>query len=325
MVASLFLWLLHLVHASLVFLTTKFRKRRYLPPQSLTAYRSKLPKHLAIILVSHDAVNPKHTEELYMECLVRVVKWCKALGIEQLTAYDAEGKLSVGMLLLLLTSNDPQGRLTHHDDLPTDESESEVEYPLTPPLSEASESRSHSPDFGDFPVQLNVTTVCSFKKGASHHRSREVAVRRRRAHHKHSHNPLTLHIISRSASKAAIASAARFLLDEEVCRRQNSQDLDHKEGGLPSPDFMILHDVHPQDPPPPLELHGFPPWQMALTEIHRTIVHVAPNNPMASLITEEAFCRALDDLFWLYNVALTTMPGTRTFIDASPDWVQHVL
>lgn len=302
MVASLFLWLLHLVYASLVFLTTKFRKRRYLPPQSLTAYRSKLPKHLAIILVSHDAANPKHTEELFMECLVRVVKWCKASGIEQLTAYDAEGTL-------LGCSDIIKERLTHYDDLPTDESESELEYPLTPPLSEASESRSHSPDFADFPVQLNVTTICSFKKGASHDRSREVAVRRR-AHHKHSHNPLTLHIVSRSASKAAIASAARFLLDEEVCRRQNSQDLDHVkayelpiselnsilEGGLPSADFMIVHDVHPQDPPPPLELHGFPPWQMALTEIHRTIVHdVAPNNAMASLITEEAFCRALDE------------------------------
>lgn len=302
MVASLFLWLLHLVHASLVFLTTKFRKRRYLPPQSLTAYRSKLPKHLAIILVSHDAANPKHTEELYMECLVSVVKWCKALGIEQLTAYDAEGTL-------LGCSDIIKERLTHHDDLPTDESESEVEYPLTPPLSEASDSsRSHSPDLGGFPVQLNVTTVCSFRKGASLHRPREVAVRRR-AHHKRSHNPLTLHIISRSASKAAIASTARFLLDEEVCRRQNSQDLDHVkayelpiselnsilEGFLPSPDFMIVHDVHPQDPRPPLELHGFPPWQMALTEIHRTIDDVAPNNPMASLITEEAFCRALDE------------------------------
>jgi dehydrodolichyl diphosphate syntase complex subunit NUS1 len=38
-------------------------------------------------------------------------------------------------------------------------------------------------------------------------------------------------------------------------------------GGLPSPDLMIVHHVCPQDPPPPLELHGFPPWQIALTEI----------------------------------------------------------
>lgn len=137
-----------------------------------------------------------------------------------------------------------QERLIHRDDLPTDESELELEYPLTPPLSEASESRSHSPDIEDPPVQLNVTTVCSFRKGASHHRSREVAVRRR-GHRRwsvptskwtlnisftdkdSSHDPLTLHIISRSASKAAIASAARFLLDEEFRRRQNSHDQDH--------------------------------------------------------------------------------------------------
>ncbi|KAG2159814.1 uncharacterized protein EDB93DRAFT_1112058 [Suillus bovinus] len=301
MVAPVFLWLLHLLHASLAFLTTKFQRRRYFHPQPLTAYRSKLPKHLAIILVSYDAANSKHTEELYLECLVRVVKWCRALGIEQLTAYDAEGTL-------LRCSDIIQERLTHHDDLPTDESDSELEYPLTPPLSEASESRSHSPDFEDLSVQLNVTTVCSFRKGAPHRRPREVAVRRR-AHHKHSHcDPLTLHIISRSASKAAIASAARFLLDEEVRRRQNSQDLDHVkayelpiselnsmlEGGLPSPDFMIIHHIRSQDSPPPLELHGFPPWQIALTEIHRTIARdVAPL--ISNVITEEAFCRALDE------------------------------
>lgn len=307
MVTSLLLWLLHLLHVSLVFLTTKFQKRRYLPPQPVTAYRSKLPKHLAIILVSNDAVNPKHTEELYLECLVRVVKWCRALGIEQLTAYDAEGTL-------LGCSDIIRERLTCRDDLPTDESESELEYPLTPPLSEASESRSHSPDFEDFSIQLNVTTVCTFRKGASHRMPREAAVRRR-AHDKHPPcNPLTLHIISRSASKAVIASVARFLLDEESRRLQNRHDLDHVkayelpisklnsilEGGLPSPDFMIVHHVHPRDPLPPLELHGFPPWQIALTEIHRTIAHdVAPlkypNNSMPSLITEEGFCRALDE------------------------------
>ncbi|KAG0708816.1 hypothetical protein DFH29DRAFT_889152 [Suillus ampliporus] len=306
MVASLFLWLLHLVHASLVFLTTIFQKRRHSPPQPVTAYRSKLPKHLAIVLASDDTAHPKHTEELYLECLARVVKWCRALGIEELTAYDAEG-------VLCGCSGVIQERLAHHDNLPTDESESELEYPLTPPLSEPSESRSHSPDLS---VELNVTTVRSFKKSASHRKPREVAVRRR-AHHKQSpYNPLTLHIISRSASKVAIASAARSLVDEEFRRRQNSHDLDHAEayqlpisdlnsileGGLPSPDFMIVHHVYPQDPQPPLELHGFPPWQITLTEIHRTIIHDVVGSlkhshvPSTSLlITEEAFCRALDE------------------------------
>src|SRR6267154_3317936 len=93
MVTSLFLRLLHLLYASLAFLTTRLQKSRYSPPQPLTAHRSKLPKHLAIVLVSNDTVHPNHTEELYLECLARVVTWCRALGIEQLTAYDAEGKL----------------------------------------------------------------------------------------------------------------------------------------------------------------------------------------------------------------------------------------
>ncbi|KAG1757624.1 hypothetical protein EDB19DRAFT_1658253 [Suillus lakei] len=287
MVASLFLWFLHLLHALLVFLTTRFQKRRHSPPQPVSAYRSKLPKHLAIILVSDVAVNPKHTEELYLECLLRVVKWCRELGIEQLTAYDAEG-------VLLGYSDVIQERLALHDDLPTDESELRTRV-------SASESRSHSPDFEDFPVQLNVTTVRCFKKGASHNRPREVAVRRR-AHHKRSpYNPLTLHIISRSASKAAIASAARSLLDEEFRKRQEHITyLTSVSGGLPSPDFMIVHHVYPQDPQPPLELHGFPPWQIALTEIHQTIIHdVAPlkhiHDSMQILITKEAFCRALDE------------------------------
>ncbi|KAG1749946.1 uncharacterized protein EDB91DRAFT_1110515 [Suillus paluster] len=300
MVTSLFLWLLHLLHASLVFLTTRLQKRRYSPPQPVTAYRSKLPKHLAIVLVSGDTAYPKHTEELYLECLTRVIKWCRALGIEQLTAYDTDG-------VLLRCSDVIQERLARHDDLPTDESESELEYPLTPPLSEPSESRSHSPDL---PVELNVTTVRSFQ---THCKQREVAVRRR-AHHKQSlYNPLTLHIISRSASKAAIASAARSLLDEEFRRRQNSHDLNHAkayqlpisefnsilEGGLPSPDFMIVHHIYPQDPQPPVELHGFPPWQITLTEIHRTMIHdvVGPlkYSHASSIITEEAFCHALDE------------------------------
>lgn len=54
-------------------------------------------------------------------------------------------------------------------------------------------------------------------------------------------NPLTLHIISRSASKAAIASAARFLLDEELRRRQNSYDVDHVGGyELPIPELNSI-------------------------------------------------------------------------------------
>ena len=38
--------------------------------------------------------------------------------------------------------------------------------------------------------------------------------------------------------------------------------------GFPSPDFMIIHDIFPslRRRKRPLELHGFPPWQITLTE-----------------------------------------------------------
>ncbi|KAJ8595920.1 hypothetical protein M405DRAFT_269071 [Rhizopogon salebrosus TDB-379] len=304
MLVYLSLRLLHIIYASLVCLQTRFQGFRYSLPRPVTAYRSRLPKHLAIILVSNDRAHPKHTEELYLECLARVATWCRALGIEQLTAYDADG-------VLVRCSDIIQGRLAHDIELPTDESETELEYPLTPPHSEPSESRSHSPDFRESSMEFNVTTMCSFQKGISHRQPREVAIRRR---HKQSPcSPLTLHIISRSASKPAIASATRCLLDKALCRLQNSPDAkayqlsisdlnSMLEGSLPSPDFMIVHHVYPQDPQPPLELHGFPPWQITLTEIHRTVIHdaITPLNHSGTasrsfLISEQAFCRALDE------------------------------
>lgn len=39
------------------------------------------------------------------------------------------------------------------------------------------------------------------------------------------------------------------------------------KGGLPPPDFMIIHHIgNMVVPHPPIELHGFPPWQTTLTE-----------------------------------------------------------
>ena len=159
--------------------------------------------------------------------------------------------------VLLRCSDIIQERLAHLDELPTDESEIELEYPLTPPLSEPSDSRSHSPDFRELPIELNVMIIRSFKQGVSR-KSREVAVRRR-VHRrsqllqpkrdlnllftdKHSTgSPLTLHIISRSASKPAIASAARYLLGEALCRRQKGCDQAHAEAyQLSIPDFNSM-------------------------------------------------------------------------------------
>ena len=56
-----------------------------------------------------------------------------------------------------------------------DNCESEVEYPLTPPPSESSGSRSHSPEHAAPPTDLNVITMMSESRLR---KRRNVAVRR---------------------------------------------------------------------------------------------------------------------------------------------------
>ena len=53
--------------------------------------------------------------------------------------------------------------------------ESEVEYPLTPPLSEPSGSRSHSPEHGMPPADLNIITMMHLSRLR---KRRNVAVRK---------------------------------------------------------------------------------------------------------------------------------------------------
>jgi len=110
--------------------------------------------------------------------------------------------------------------------------------------------------------------------------------------------PLRINIVSREASKPFLTEVARHLAWSE--RREQKINSDYStfqlsvpvlekylEGscyitnptnpllksstgrnGLSPPDFMIIHPVHPSKYNRlPMELHGFPPWQIRLTEI----------------------------------------------------------
>ena len=113
-----------------------------------------------------------------------------------------------------------------------DSCESEVEYPLTPPLSESSGSRSHSPDHATFPADLNIITMMHLSRLR---KRRNVAVRRQpKSMFYPVHllvvgyligagkgvssvsSKLTLHIVSRASGKPAIVSASRSLLQSYV-------------------------------------------------------------------------------------------------------------
>jgi hypothetical protein len=115
--------------------------------------------------------------------------------------------------------------------------------------------------------------------------------------------PLAIQIISRDAGKPSIASTAHSLYNAHrlKARVKSSQDtseipefkissselnsllegtfykqwawnvestLSKFSDKLPSPDLMIIHSIDPpKSVPEPLELHGYPPWQVRLTEL----------------------------------------------------------
>ncbi|KAI0734440.1 hypothetical protein C8Q72DRAFT_392629 [Fomitopsis betulina] len=91
--ASLVLVLFHVVH----WLVTS--TKRLLPiwtqPQPLVAQRSKLPTHLALLLVLDSHCDKDAVEETLVESVERAVTWCRAAGINRLTVYDREGLSNV--------------------------------------------------------------------------------------------------------------------------------------------------------------------------------------------------------------------------------------
>ena len=103
-------------------------------------------------------------------------------------------------------------------------------------------------------------------------------------------------MISRSSGKPTIAHAADVIANDPKWQQQriDTQDLNailegmswvapHRanlpsfsigDRGLPSPDFMIIHNIFPslRRRKQPLELYGFPPWQATLTEFQWVFV-----------------------------------------------------
>jgi len=129
---------------------------------------------------------------------------------------------------------------------------------------------------------------------------------------------LTLHIVSRASGKPGIVLASRFLLQSCVTGASMSDGITPTkipynltvselaavlEAALPPPDLMIIHHIGDMKMPhPPIEFNGFPPWQNTLTEFYRTHSDdcrfdpfISKSSAMPVLISETAFCRALDE------------------------------
>ncbi|KAI0724629.1 hypothetical protein C8T65DRAFT_714710 [Cerioporus squamosus] len=281
--ARLILAVLHAVYRLvLVFksLSSRFFRRQ---PTPLIAGRNKLPLHLALSLISNPVADEESNEKYMLNSVEKVASWCQVVGIRRLTVYDREGLLANSSLEIRRRVLPTQGE--DAEDSPV---ECDMRYPLTPPPSDDADSRPLSPYANPVIPKLSVTTIrfpnpsSKPKRRASISRS---ALKRRRAARNDDHaeeSPLTLHVVSYKSGKGAMAATATTLLRDHRHRRTSDpstynlnspsiQELNailEGEHGFPSPDLMIVH----RKPPAgqmrsPVELGGFPPWQMRLTEI----------------------------------------------------------
>ncbi|KAF8960976.1 hypothetical protein BDZ97DRAFT_1264615 [Flammula alnicola] len=308
------LHIFHLVYA-IILKVRSLRKQLFAsPPQQLLAPRRRIPKHLAIVFAVDSSVPLETAVETLTESVLNAVEWCRTIGIKKLTVYEEKDMLSKCTRTLYV--NLPvQGQ-------ELDSGESEIDYPLTPPPSDHSESRPLSPN--DAPENhVPVTRLhISERSPRKEMQNGEKAIKKRRQQkptesaHK---SDLLLCMISAEASKPAIAAAARALARTESRRLRNSSPSEKREpykltveeldriledaSGLSSPDFMIIHSIDfSRSSSAPPELHGFPPWHIRLTEIFqnyprdRSQPWFSWRRPCTSLPLDEiSFREALDE------------------------------
>jgi dehydrodolichyl diphosphate syntase complex subunit NUS1 len=91
---SVFYLLLRFIHVcySVAILFASFWRRLAKPsPLPLDAPRLRLPRHLAVVFVVNSHVDIDTKEQQLMENIITLVRWCRTMGIKQLTLYDSDG------------------------------------------------------------------------------------------------------------------------------------------------------------------------------------------------------------------------------------------
>ncbi|KAJ7487557.1 hypothetical protein B0H11DRAFT_2013831 [Mycena galericulata] len=301
---------LHSLHFLIALLTLYWRRLHWTPPSPLQITRRHTPRHLALLLVPESSHYSAATQETLLETVTRTVGWCRSTGIEKLTVYDSAG-------ILVDCADQILRRASGACDFDGYESGSDVEYPPTPPSSDYSDSRPLSPEHG---FQKETSVITLHIPEITRRRSSRYGLKKRSQERGKSGTPprppLTLYIASRQCSKLDIAGAATSL----ARRQSQTTDVDQQfdlsvellnsilEGphSLSAPDFLIIHHLRPSDfVSPPLELHGFPPWQIRLTEIYHCYKRrslrewlsqrLPRNKTLEVALTEMDFRMALDE------------------------------
>ncbi|KAF9651887.1 hypothetical protein BDM02DRAFT_3184135 [Thelephora ganbajun] len=298
--------LLHTLHFFYRLFTLVASRKSQPQPYELSYPRKQTPRHLALLLVSDDdgSTSEDAVLECFLESIRRTVEWCRTVGIRKLTVCDRNGLLSGNIERVSQCLSVPA---QHH----SEDEASEIEYPLTPPPSDVSDSRPLSPvnlrslnlDVSILEIHAATPVEGESSRGVKQRRKTGLNFENDRT------NKITIHVISRSSGKPAIARAAHVIANDPKWQQQRIgiQDLNAILGGdrgLPSPDFMIVYNIFPSlhRRKQPLELYGFPPWQITLTEFHDCSEYSPISWPWAGSssrdpepLSEISFRRGLDE------------------------------
>ncbi|TFL00715.1 hypothetical protein BDV98DRAFT_549347 [Pterulicium gracile] len=275
------LFFLHYCYTLYLGISSLWQPRKQ--PLPLDAKRSKIPKHLAVVFAG--TIND--LEKTCSQDVQRLMRWCEDAGIETLSVYDDAGVFQRHIAAI-------RHSLTHADsEADTDSKQSsdlEIEYPLTPPASDHSGSRPLSPEGAVDALltreDLSVIKVSNavvpkpttLQKSLTGVRRRRSVQHTMRAPETVERSP-TLYALSRQSSKPALV-----FLTQALVRSRRRQPATHCEDvievaqvtrvlegeyGFTPPDLIIVHSgIH--DGYTDSQLHGFPPWQLRLSEIHHT-------------------------------------------------------
>jgi len=150
------LYVFHFIYSVVLAVHSFWKRHSDAAPQPLRATRQRIPRHLAIVFAVDRTVLKARAQDVLVESVVDAVSWCRAIGVKKLTVYEENGAscLSSDCLtrpvylcakdLLSTCLEGIRERLpTYGHD--TESSDSDTEYPITPPPSDYSESRPLSP------------------------------------------------------------------------------------------------------------------------------------------------------------------------------------
>lgn len=199
--AALLLHILHLTYSLYLLVCGCWKRLTWKTPNPLDSPRRRIPNHLAILLAIDTRTPSKHTEERIINCVIKLLAWCREVGIGKLTVYDEHGTCPSPLIGLTRPHCGHVGVVMSHAQCIReraiqdcmieidDTSDSDVEYPLTPPPSDYSESRPLSPLDGL--KGQDTTVVMHFPDTLPHKRSNKSqnVLTRRRTDGNYLHTP----------------------------------------------------------------------------------------------------------------------------------------